>query len=110
MVTQEQIEAKNFTLYKINEVDVNNVVGSKEYLAVGTKRVGDSKSKRTSVISLVYFDDGLVNITNFFNEPLFNREFFFFGELKSEEDLNIALDAIDFELEVIDLEELYKFT
>lgn len=110
MVTQEQIESKNFTLYKVNEVDVNNKVGSKEYLAVGERRLGDAKHVRTSVISLVYFEDGLCNITNFFNQALFYREFFFFGKLENEDDLNIALDAINFELEKIDLEELYKFT
>ena len=80
MITEQNILDQGFTLYKVNEEGLNHPVANKEYLAVGTRTLGTSE--RVSIISLVYFDDSHMKITNFFNQPLFNKEYFFIGEIK----------------------------
>ena len=107
MITEQDILDQGFTFYKYNERGLNNPVSSSEYLAEGTRTVGTAE--RVSVISLVYFQDTTMKITNFFNQPIFNREYFFIGELTTVEELQEAIKDTRFVMKEIKLEDLNDY-
>ena len=107
MLTQEQIEAKNFTIFQTNGVDVNNPLENTEYLAIGTRTVGTAE--RVSLISLVYYSDGTMKITNYFNQPLLSREYFFIGEVNTVEQLQEAITDTKFVITELDLTDIYDY-
>ncbi|MGK2864871.1 MAG: hypothetical protein ACSLE0_23265 [Chitinophagaceae bacterium] len=108
MVTQEQIEAKNFTFYKTHPESLNNPIASTEYLAIGTRTLGNPD--RIGLISLIYFDDSSMKITNFFNNPAYTKEYFFIGDVEDSNDLDDAVTSIDFAVTVLDLADINDYT
>jgi len=107
MITEQNIIDRNFTLYADVKEDIVIDTGWKEYLAEGTRTSGTKK--RVSVISLTLYNNNEVKITNWFNQPLFPREFFFLGEITTVEELDTALEKINFDLKKINLNELHKY-
>lgn len=106
MVTQEQIEARNLTLLQTLPISLNNPDSIRhDYLAIGTNIFS-----LVTLIRLRIFENGEANITDYFNNPFFMPQFYFMGRIDTEEDLDLAIESIDFELTELDLDDIYDYT
>ncbi len=96
MLTQEQIEAQNFTFLRRGERSSSNTLdgGRNEYIALGTIR------KKLHVIILAQYDEGdYIKITNYFADPKHYREYFFTGTASNEEEFADILGDLDFNIQ-----------
>jgi hypothetical protein len=107
MVTEQEILDENFTFFQGYELGGNNPVASTEYLAIGTRTIGTAE--RVSLISLIYFTDGSMKITNYFNQPLLSKEYFFIGEVKTVEELQEAISKTKFVITKLDLTDIHGY-
>jgi len=109
-LTQGDIEAKNFTLWK-PEGEEKSLLPNQVYIAKGTRTFGDSK--RINLIVLTHIPSvNEVYISNTFTQPLFNREYFAVGKAETTTQLDELLDKIDYTLEVLEdltIETLTKY-
>jgi len=105
MVTQNQIEARNFTLLQTLPIDVNNPDSIRnDYLAIGTN-IFDL----ITLIRLRIYDDGRANITDYYNNAFISTQHYFMGTIESEADLDLAIESIDYTLTVLDLDDLNDY-
>lgn len=100
MINQKEIKKRNFTLFRTLGSDEKQIT---EYLA---KRKSKLTKEYSKVAVLLEVSDEGIKITDYFNEPIRYREYYFIGDINNEEQFNKVLDDLKFTIEEIDLEQL----
>lgn len=108
MISQETIENKNFTLYSVSLQSNTNPLGEREdYIAIG--KVGDVEY----LILIQYYrtnNEGLTKIRDYWNDPILFPEFYFVGEITTEQELNEALINTGFDsFHTIDFDKIWLY-
>lgn len=100
MITQSQIEARNFTLYSERPKSITNYAGDRaNYLVIAENSFGNHY-----LIQLIYYDDdGLTAVTSYYINPIKSKEYFFMGVITTEAELDDMLDDLNVTLTVVDL-------
>jgi hypothetical protein len=109
MLTQENIEQRNFKFYTSSVEGPSNPFGNRtDYIAKAF--VG----KAEYLILLQYFtsgkEEGVLRIRDFWNDPIYYPEHYFVGEVLTEAQLDQALELTRFEkFEEIDFNKIWLY-
>lgn len=103
MLTKEQIEEKEFTLLYdlVDSIDeLNN-----RWIFIAdrkTKNKVNTDIKYIPCLLEYYYNTGEFKITDYFNDTIHFKEYYFIGIVKTEKEFNSALDTLDFTIEEIE--------
>ena len=107
MLTQEIIESKNFQLLQSVIADSSTYTPSDadrtDYVALATHEFIDDME---IPMTLSYYDDGYMILKDYYNDPLFYKEYFFTGHVTTEAELDEVLADTDYTFSLIDLTRL----
>ena len=108
MLTKEQIEDRNFTLYSQSLESNTNPLGDRDdYIALA--KVGEAEY----LVLIQYYtstNQGHMKIKDFWNDPILFPEYYYVGEVLSEADLDNALDETRFEsFETIEFDKIWMY-
>lgn len=111
MLTQENIEERNFTYWATSQQSVtNDRPGRVDYVGVGIINKGKKLEVR-QLLMLSYDDNGYLTLTDYFNNPIYSREYYLgYQQITTEDELDEALaSTIWEEIEDLDMDELYSY-
>lgn len=105
MLSQTEIEERNFKLYRSSSQGPSNPIGSRDdYLSVA--KVGEAEY----LIVLEYYETGDLKIKDFWNDPILYPEYYYAGVVLTEEQLDSALADTRFEKFVeIDFDDINEY-
>jgi len=105
MIAGQVFEDNNFTEFREStEYHPTNYEKRTDYLSVA--KVG----KAEYLVVAEYYEDGKLKIKDYWNDPLYYPEYYFFGNVTTEEEFIKALEDTRFEtFHVVDLNKLYEY-
>lgn len=105
MITQEQIEEKNFKYYTTSSASASNPIERDDYIAAGL--VG----KAEYLILLQHYPStNQIKIRDFWNDPIIAPEHYFIGEVTTQQELDTALASTRFEqIKEIDFDDIWLY-
>lgn len=107
MVNRTQITDKNYTLFQVSEETNSNRGNREDYLAIAKHKDSNDKLLNESVSLLQWYPDtDLLRITDYWNEPIRFREYYYIGYVTNQAELDEVFEKLNFEIESINLDEL----
>lgn len=107
MITQSQIESKDFTYWRTSEKSPSNKRPNRDdYLAIGIKHEG-KKNEVKKVLLLSYDSNGGMTVTDYYNNPIRFREYYVsYTQVDTTDELDEIIEKTGFTISVIDLDKL----
>jgi len=101
MVTEEQILDKGFCKFIESKQSASNSIDERvDYIALGAFK------SRKQYLLLSYFDNGLMKITDYFENPLTYREYYFTGQVTTQEQLDKVISKLKYDICDLDCNEI----
>lgn len=106
-ITRSQITAKNYKLFNESEEGNSNRGKREDFLAVAKHKDYKGQLLNESVSMLQWYPEtDLLRITDYWNEPIRFREYYYIGYVTNQAELDEVFEKLNFEIESINLDEL----